>query len=100
MTDQPPFDFDGSTIHEDPDAPVRLTGLMLRVTKAMRSGEWLTLNELAFQAGGSEASVSARLRDLRKTRWGSHTVERRLLEKGLYQYRVLWADQQQQQVAS
>lgn len=38
---------------------------------------WWTLRELADRTGYPEASVSARLRDLRKPKWGGHLVERR-----------------------
>lgn len=50
---------------------------------------WWTLRALADAVGASEASVSARLRDLRKPKHGGHTVERKRLEGGLYAYRLL-----------
>lgn len=78
--------FDGETCEEQDR--VRLAKLMLRVWRVVKGGEWITLSELASQAGGSEASVSARLRDLRKQRFGAHTVERRHVCQGLFEYRV------------
>ncbi len=70
----------------------RLTGSAERVFKAMQSGQWLTLRELHAICGGSEAGLSARLRDLRKPAWGSYTVARRRRdcpEKGIFEYRLI-----------
>lgn len=89
MNDQREFSFDGRTMDEDPDAPRRLSGQMLRVVQAMADGRWRTLAELtAIVKPATEASVSARLRDLRKPKFGAHQVDRRLVEPGLYEYRV------------
>lgn len=94
MIHQAELSFDGATISEDPDAPRRLTGQMLRVARIMRDGEWRTLNTIAVLAApATEAAVSARLRDLRKPRHGSHVVEKRLAAPGLWEYRVVWNDQ-------
>lgn len=93
VTEQTAFTFDGGTISEDPDAPVRLTGQMLRVVRAVANGEWWTLHDLAVAAEGTEAAVSARLRDLRKPRMGSNTVERRLVRPGLFEYRVIFNEE-------
>jgi hypothetical protein len=38
--------------------------------------------------GGSIAAISARLRDLRKPKYGSREVERRYLHNGLFEYRL------------
>ena len=51
--------------------------------------DWMTLGEIATATGHPEASVSAQLRHLRKTRFGSYTVEKR--RRGLggtWEYRV------------
>jgi hypothetical protein len=64
----------------------RLNAQCLRVFEAMRFGDWRTLSSLALVTGDPEASVSARLRDLRKA---GHTVERRYVERGLHEYRLL-----------
>lgn len=65
----------------------RLRTQMDRVRSIMGSGEWFTLNVLALCTGGSEAGVSARIRDLRKE---GRTVERRRIpgENGLWEYRL------------
>ena len=44
---------------------------------------------IAEAVGSPEASVSARLRDLRKPAFGGHTVERQYVERGLFRYRVV-----------
>lgn len=84
-----PTVFDGATITEDPDAPRRLTGQAQRVWECVKDGSWWTLPELAAAARGSEAAVSARLRDLRKPEWGGHKVEREHVGGGLWRYRLV-----------
>lgn len=54
----------------------------------MQDGRWRTLAAIAYHCAASEASVSARLRDLRKPRYGSHTVERRRRTQSVWEYRV------------
>jgi hypothetical protein len=92
---EPPFRFDGDTYEPGLDRS-RLTGQLLRVYRVMRGGQWLTLREISEATSeegalDSEASVSARLRDLRKARFGSHLVDRRRRgegRRGLHEYRV------------
>jgi hypothetical protein len=55
----------------------------------MRDGRWYTLAAIAKALGYPEASISARLRDLRKPRFGAHTVNRRYVERGLFEYQVI-----------
>lgn len=80
--------FDGKTYDPDRDES-RLAGQLLRVYELMRDGAWRTLADIAEQAQGSQASVSARLRDLRKKRFGAHRVERKSLGGGLFTYQLL-----------
>ena len=47
------------------------------VWRVMADGNWHTLKEISEKSGYSEASVSAQLRDYRKTRYGGHTVDMR-----------------------
>lgn len=68
---------------------VRLTGQLLRVWQAMRDGQWRTLDAIAKLTGDPQASISAQLRHLRKTRFGGHAVEKQYLGNGLFQYRVV-----------
>jgi len=79
--------FDGPTFEPARDGE-RLTIQLERVRSIVSDGRWITLAQLARRAGGSEASVSARLRDLRKFRHGSHTIERRYVENGVWEYRM------------
>lgn len=79
--------FDGSTYDPDVDE-VRLTSQLGRVYHTMLDGEWWALDGLAAIAKGSPASVSARLRDLRKTRFGEHVIERTRVGGGTYLYRL------------
>ena len=81
--------FDGATFDPALDG-TRLRTLLMRVHKLMGDGEWRTLKRIVLAVGGSEAGVSARLRDLRKARWGAHTVERERHPDGggLWVYRV------------
>jgi hypothetical protein len=58
----------------------------------MRDGRWRTLDQISAYAGGSVASVSARLRDLRKPKYGSLNVERQYLTEGCWSYRVTPGD--------
>lgn len=83
--------FDGSTYEPKHDAK-RLGRLLDAVFHQLYWGEWFTLRELAKRCRGSEPSVSARLRDLRKQRYGGWIIERRrqpgLEAKGIFQYRL------------
>ena len=79
--------FDGATYNSALDQE-RLGRQLDRVQALMADGQWRTLREIADAVGGSEASVSARLRDLRKARFGAHEVERLRVAGGLYRYRL------------
>lgn len=86
-TEPSPIWFDGATYSAGLDC-ARLTGQLLRVHDALgHSGQRWTLRALADHTGGSEAAVSARLRDLRKERFGAHTICReRIGVTGLFEY--------------
>jgi len=80
--------FDGATFEEDRDGE-RLSGQLHQVRALMADGAWRTLGEIvAAIGGGSEAGVSARLRDLRKPKFGGFNVERRYRDRGVWEYRV------------
>lgn len=97
------LNFDGVTAVAELDQK-RLTGQMRRVFDVMEDGKWRTLEEIratSFVRGlhvrdgdahnDSEAAISARLRDLRKSRFGGFTVDRRRRGdpgSGLFEYRV------------
>lgn len=82
-----PLRFDGTTFDPSEDRE-RLSRQLDRVRELMSDGEWHSLAYLAEKCRASEPSVSARLRDLRKDRFGGHVIERRREEGGLYLYRM------------
>lgn len=97
MTTQSNLDFDGTTFDRKNDSE-RLTGQLRRVYDLMYDQRWRTLSEIKaellrqHEKHDSEAGISARLRDLRKTRFGSHTINRRHKggeTKGLWEYQLI-----------
>lgn len=80
--------FDGATFDASRDGS-RLGEQMHAVFAAMKDGQYRTLSDIARMTGAPEASVSARLRDMRKPRFGGHTVNRQYLRRGLFQYQLL-----------
>lgn len=85
--------FDGETYNAEIDK-VRLKGQLDRVLDEMIDGQWHTLSELHSKVGGSEAAISARIRDFRKKRFGGHSVDRERVpgHKGLWRYRLVLRD--------
>jgi hypothetical protein len=85
--------FDGETYDPEQDR-VRLTGQLKEVHACLTNGEWWTLPELrracerARGKKATEQSISARIRDLRKARFGSHTIER-MRDGELWLYRLV-----------
>jgi hypothetical protein len=79
--------FDGVTFDQDRDGS-RLNAQLSRVLAVLKGGCWHTLADVAARTGDPEASVSARIRDLRKPRFGGYVVERRYVERGLWEYRL------------
>ena len=84
---------DGATYDHDRDG-LRLHKQHNRVLALMRDGCWRTLAQIAAGTNDPEASVSARLRDLRKPRFGSYNVERRYAGEGLWEYRIVMGQQE------
>lgn len=84
----PDHAFDGQTYSPELDYK-RLKGQRDRVFQLMSDGQWRTLAEISQHAGGSEASASARLRDLRKPKYGSHDVQGKRVAGGLWRYRMV-----------
>ena len=80
--------FDGPNV--SPADHRRLSGHLGKVKACLADGCWWTLAELAQAIHGSEAGASARLRDLRKLKFGGYTVERRRIHarSGAYEYRL------------
>lgn len=100
---QVPKTFDGVTYDLEHDQK-RLTGQLKAVYEAMLRERypytgWYTLAEIQwyvqvitdFKRKPSEASISARLRDLRKEKFGGHTVNKRHRgdpKRGLWEYQL------------
>jgi len=84
----PGFRFDGETYEPTFDAE-RLGAQAKSVFKLMKDQRWRTLKEIARATQCPEASVSARLRDFRKPKFGSNVVERRNRSAGTHEYRLI-----------
>lgn len=91
LPEQQEFAFDGRTYEPARDF-ARLNTQLFRVRAFIEDGQWHTLRQIADAAGGTEAAVSARLRDFRKAKHGGWEIERRYLNRGLFQYR--WTGRQ------
>jgi hypothetical protein len=91
MSDQLAFPFEGETYVSSLDRE-RLGEQLLRVIDLMADCQWRSLREIASITDDPEASVSARLRDIRKL-WGTDAMESRRrpsvdARRGLWEYRV------------
>lgn len=80
--------FSGSDIKADRDN-ARLGCQLERIFDAMKDGQARTLDWIATLTGDPPASISAQLRHLRKAQFGSHTVTKKYLGDGLYEYTLL-----------
>src|SRR4051812_39177242 len=81
-------DFQGKTYDPKHDRH-RLSSQYMRVFNLMKDGRWRTLAEIREVVGGSEAGISARLRDFRKAVNGGHVVDdRRQGKSGVWEYRL------------
>lgn len=86
--------FDGDTYKHERDGE-RLSGQYECIFNLMRDGRWRSLDDISVATGFrfNHASISARLRDMRKERFGGHTVERSYVNRGYYEYRLLVAEE-------
>lgn len=84
---------DGDTFDSGEDES-RLNIQMNRTWGVLSDYQWHTPAELEQRVGDSWASVSARVRDLRKPRFGGHRIESRRVPggKGLWEYRLAAPD--------
>jgi hypothetical protein len=85
------LDHDGEAFDRALDGK-RLNAQTQKVFDLMKDGQWRTLAAISEATGAPEASVSARLRDLKKRKFGGFRVERRRVgegRSGLWEYRVL-----------
>lgn len=86
--------FDGETADAELDGP-RLNKQLQAVRALMSDEQWRTLADISAAIGAPEASVSARLRDLRKSRFGCLTVNSRRQRQsaGTWAYQVILNEQ-------
>lgn len=85
---QDEFDFGGYTYEPEFDSD-RLGKQCKVVFKLMADSEWRTLREIEIITRYPQASISARLRDFRKDKFGGHVVMRRRRgdpSDGLFEY--------------
>ena len=78
--------FDGAAFDPALDQDL-LTGQIKRIYDAMQDGRWRTFRRIHAMTGDGEASISAQLRNLRKARFGGHTIEKRRVGGG-WEYRL------------
>ena len=84
----------GTNVDEREFDRERLRQQLPAIRAIMEDRSWHTLGglrEACAERGVaiSEASVSARIRDLRKERNGGHTVDKDYIGRGLWQYRLV-----------
>jgi len=91
--------FDGKTFEPERDQS-RLKAQLDAVRSIMFDGRPHTLAEIAERVGAPEASVSARLRDLRKPKFGGYQIERSHVSRGLWQYRLAFPQNVQRETSA
>ena len=66
-------------------------GQRQRVFNELNESNWLTLRELHKMTGDAESSISAQMRNLRKKKFGSYIVTKRIKGKllhNLWEYKL------------
>lgn len=81
-------DRDGDTYEAMRDRK-RLDKQMVRVFELMKDGVWRRKEQIVMVTGDDWASSGARLRDLRKAKFGGYRVDRRPIGNGAFEYRLL-----------
>lgn len=89
-------EFKGQTYDPDQDHG-RLKAQLHRVKTLMLDGTRRTLRQIADATGDPEASVSARLRDLRRLEHGAYVVQRERVPgaRGLFTYQITGTQQKE-----
>ena len=86
--------FGGETYDRSIDKP-RLSTQFVAVRELLLAAAqvemWFTLHEIELDLGYPQASISARIRDLRKEKFGGYEVERRrrTAKSGTWEYRIV-----------
>jgi hypothetical protein len=79
----------GGTTYEADFDFTRLNTQAQNVFDLMSDGKLRSLADIAYETGYGEASVSARLRDFRKEKFGNHEVKRYRDTSGLFLYQLV-----------
>lgn len=79
--------FDGETYNHRRDHK-RLSSQLDDVRDYMAGRGFVTLQQVSKATGHSVQSVSARIRDLRKEKFGGRTVTRKSFGRGLFAYKL------------
>lgn len=84
---------DGGTFDPELDT-ARLNAQMKRVYGVMKDEGWYSLSDISDITGDNYQSISARIRDFRKEKFGSHIVNRKRSKRsaGLWFYQLIWND--------
>lgn len=83
------FTFDGGTFDQERDGAALSSQLIAVRDFLISRVEWYSLMDLGSLLKFPEASISARLRDLRKPKFGGFIVERRIRQgTRTHEYRV------------
>lgn len=80
--------FDGSDYDHERDSE-RLTMQLTKIYNLMADGVFRTLGQIEKATGEPQASISAQLRNLRKSRMGGHCVNKKYLGNGLWEYQLI-----------
>lgn len=67
----------------------RLTRQHNIIMELMSDGVFRTLRTIELYTNQPQASISAQLRHLRKARFGSHTVNKRHISNGIFEYQLI-----------
>ena len=79
-----------SGVTYDPELDQYRLGTQLNdVWQHIRDGRWHYPEEMEDALGYRWASISARLRDFRKARFGAHNIERKRIRGGSWKYRLV-----------
>ena len=91
--DHPWHHFGGDTV--EPVDERRLNTQLYWVYEIMYDGKWRTIKDIGYiiranhNVSVMQTSISARLRDFRKNKFGGHTVNRNNLGDGLFEYQLI-----------
>jgi hypothetical protein len=84
--------FDGRTYDAARDGK-RLVSQLDAVCQVMKDGRWRTVAEIHHELTkwgiqATETSISSRIRDLRKAKFGAYEISARCIERGLWAFRM------------